>query len=252
MGVRMGGTATAATALVIRNGPGDGPGRWKGWLEERGVAVRVVPAHEGAPLPGRLEHQALVVLGGCYLPDDDARAPWLPATRTLVRQALAGRTPFFGICLGGQMLAQVAGGEVRGEYGTPEFGSTRLGLRPEAGDDPLFQGLPAHPRAIENHVDAVTALPPGAHWLAHSDDCPYQAFRVGPSAWGTQFHPEATAAGVLRWDPVRLSRHGAPAPEVLHARALRDEPATTAVWRTVAHRFADVVTSAAVGAGRSR
>ncbi|WP_082317629.1 type 1 glutamine amidotransferase [Streptomyces sp. NRRL WC-3549] len=241
----MGGTATAATALVIQHGPGEGLGRWRGWLEERGVTARVVPAHEGAVVPDRLEHPALVVLGGGYLPDDDVRAPWLPATRALVRQALTERTPVFGICLGGQMLAQVAGGEVRGEHGTPEFGSTRLGLRPEAEDDPLFHGLPAHPRAIENHVDAVTALPPGAHWLVRGDDCPYQAFRVGSSAWGVQFHPETTAGRVLRWDPGRLLRYGAPAPELLHARALRDEPAATTTWRTVAHRFAGLALAAA-------
>ncbi|WP_406411756.1 type 1 glutamine amidotransferase [Streptomyces halstedii] len=240
----MSATGTTATALVVQHGPGGGLGRWTGWLEERGLAAHVVRAHEGAALPDRLEHPALIVLGGGYLPDDDVRAPWLPATRALVRQALAARTPVFGICLGGQMLAQVAGGEVRGRHGTPEFGSTRLDLRPEAADDPLFHGLPARPRAIENHVDAITALPPGAHWLVGGEDCPYQAFRVGPSAWGVQFHPETTAGTVRRWDAGRLAGHGAPTPEVLYARALKDEPAATVTWRTVAHRFADVVTSA--------
>ncbi|MEV0848414.1 type 1 glutamine amidotransferase [Streptomyces sp. NPDC049954] len=237
-------TGTTATALVIQHGPAGGLGPWAGWLAGRGVRAHVLPAYEGAPVPDRLEHDALVVLGGAYLPDDDARAPWLPATRDLVRQALSGATPLFGICLGGQMLAQVAGGEVRAEHGTPEFGSTRLSLRPEAAHDPLFHGLPAHPRAIENHVDAITALPPGAHWLAHSEHCPYQGFRVGPSAWGVQFHPEATAERIRHWNPGRLSRHGAPDPETLRALALREEPSTVETWRTVAHRFADVVTSA--------
>ncbi|MEV6162273.1 type 1 glutamine amidotransferase [Streptomyces sp. NPDC052052] len=238
-------TRTTATALVIEHDSGGGLGRWAGWLEERGVTAHVVPAHEGVRVPDRLEHPALIVLGGAYLPDDDIRAPWLPATRALVGQALAERTPMFGICLGGQMLAQVAGGEVRKEHGTPEFGSTRLSLRPEAADDPLFHGLPAHPPAIENHVDAITALPPDAHWLARSEHCPYQGFRVGSSAWGVQFHPEITAERIRRWNPDRLQRHGAPAPEALHTLALRDEPTASDVWRTVAHRFADVVISAA-------
>ncbi|MFJ6015429.1 type 1 glutamine amidotransferase [Streptomyces sp. NPDC092952] len=233
-------TGTTATALVVQHDSGGGLGRWTAWLAERGVTARVVRAHEGDPLPDRLEDSALIVLGGAFLPDDDVRAPWLPATRELVRQALAARTPVFGICLGGQLLAQVAGGEVRGNHGTPEFGSTRLDLRPEAADDPLFHGLPAHPSAIENHVDAVTALPAGAHWLARSEDCPYQAFRIGSAAWGVQFHPETTAERIRGWNRDRLHRNGAPDPETLHARAVRDEPGATATWRTVAHRFADL------------
>ncbi|MFF3302531.1 type 1 glutamine amidotransferase [Streptomyces sp. NPDC001741] len=242
-------TGTTATALAVQHQPGGGLGRWAQWLAERGVTPRVVHAYEGEPLPDRLEHSALIVLGGAYLPDDDVNAPWLPATRKLVRQALAEETPMFGICLGGQMLAQVAGGDVRGNHGTPEFGSTRLSLRPEAATDPVFHGLPAHPVAIENHVDAITALPAGAHWLVHSEHCPYQGFRVGSAAWGVQFHPETTAERILGWNRDRLDRHGAPAPETLHALALRDEPAATGSWRTVAHRFADVVTATAGRAG---
>ncbi|MFB8024587.1 MULTISPECIES: type 1 glutamine amidotransferase [unclassified Streptomyces] len=236
-------SGTTATALVVQNQPGQGLGRWTEWLTERGVTPRVVHAYEGEPVPDRLEHSALVVLGGARLPDDDVDAPWLPATRALVREALDRETPMFGICLGGQMLAQVAGGEVRGNHGTPEFGSTRLSLRPEAAADPVFHGLPAHPPAIENHIDAVTALPAGAHWLVSSEHCPYQAFRVGPAAWGVQFHPETTAERILGWNRDRLARHGAPAPETLHTLALRDEPSATDTWRTVAHRFADAVTA---------
>ncbi|MEV6259481.1 type 1 glutamine amidotransferase [Streptomyces sp. NPDC051784] len=242
-------TATATTALVIQNQGGGGLGRWTSWLTERGVTPHIVLAHEGEAVPDRLEHSALIVLGGAYLPDDDANAPWLPATRNLVRQALADVTPMFGICLGGQMLAQVAGGEVRGSHGTPEFGSTRLSLRPEAATDPLFRELPEHPHAIQNHVDAVTALPTGAHWLIRSEHCPYQGFRVGPAAWGVQFHPETTAERITGWNRDRLTRHGAPATEALLAQALRDEPADTDTWRAVAHRFADVVTARAEDPG---
>ncbi|WP_329230560.1 type 1 glutamine amidotransferase [Streptomyces sp. NBC_01460] len=236
-------SGATATALVVQHQPGEGLGRWTEWLAERGVTPRVVHAYEGEPVPDRLEHPALIVLGGAHLPDDDVDAPWLPATRELVRQALAEETPMFGICLGGQMLAQVAGGDVRGNHGTPEFGSTRLSLRPEAATDPVFRGLPAHPAAIENHVDAITALPAGARWLVRSEHCPYQGFRVGPAAWGVQFHPEASAEHIRGWNRDRLDRHGAPAPETLHALALRDEPTATDTWRTVAHRFADVVTA---------
>ncbi|MGW1590442.1 type 1 glutamine amidotransferase [Streptomyces sp. NPDC002386] len=84
----------------------------------------------------------------------------------------------------------MAGGEVRGEYGD-EFGSTVLTLLAPAARDPLFGGLPERPTAVENRVDAIVRLPSGASPPARGERCPHQAFRLGRSAWGVQFHPEA-------------------------------------------------------------
>ncbi len=229
--------------LAVQHIPGGGPGRFGAWLEENGLTMRVARPFEGDVLPERLGGRALLVLGGGYLPDADAQAPWLPRTRALVREALDGGTPVLGVCLGGQLLAQVAGGTVRGEHGAPEAGSTALSLRPEADGDPLFGGLPQQVRAIEHHVDAITELPPGARWLIESERCPYQAFRCGERAWGVQFHPEATAENVARWDPERLRTQGFDQEELLRT-ARREEAASESVWRRVAARFADVAHAA--------
>ncbi|MFF8281321.1 type 1 glutamine amidotransferase [Streptomyces albus] len=228
------------TALVVQNTARGGPGRFGRWLAEAGVTPDTVHAYRGDTLPSRLTHQALIVLGGGYLPDDDTRAPWLAPTRALVREALDSRTPVFGICLGGQLLAHVAGGEVAAEHGEPEIGSTPLTVRPEAAADPLFGALPRRVTAIERHRDAITRLPPGAVWLAHSAHCPYQAFRVGDRAWGVQFHPEVAPEQLLGWDPARLAVHGLD-PGTLHDRARRDAEEATPVWRGVARRFAEAV-----------
>ncbi|GGM14899.1 aminotransferase [Streptomyces fumigatiscleroticus] len=235
-----------ATALVVQNSAHGGPGRWGRWLAEGGVGVEVVRGDLGEALPGRLEHEALVVLGGAYLPDDDERAPWLAGARALMRQAVDEGVPVFGICLGGQMLAQVAGGQVAGEHGEPEFGSTVLTLRPQAAEDPLFAGLPERPTAIENHVDAIVRLPAGARWLAGSERCPYQAFRVGEAAWGVQFHPESGPERIARWPEERLARYGVDRDE-LHRVAVREDASAARVWREVALRFAARVTD-----GRAR
>ncbi|MGW0086486.1 type 1 glutamine amidotransferase [Streptomyces sp. NPDC003393] len=239
----------AATALVVQNSASGGPGRWANWLAEGGVGMEVVRADAGQPLPGRLEHGALIVLGGGFLPDDDDRAPWLAGARALMAQAIERGVPLFGICLGGQMLAQVAGGKVAGEHGEPEFGSTELTLRPEAADDPLFGGLPGRPTAIERHVDAIVRLPEGARWLARSERCPYQAFRVGGAAWGVQFHPEADPERIARWPAARLERHGLDRAE-LHRVAVRADPAAVPVWREVALRFAALARGRGRGAPR--
>ncbi|GHJ34647.1 type 1 glutamine amidotransferase [Streptomyces sp. TS71-3] len=228
-----------ATALVVQNTRNGGPGRWAPWLAEAGLAQEVVQPHAGARLPERLAHDALIVLGGGFMPDDEERAPWLRAVRRLVDEALERAVPYFGICLGGQLLAQHAGGEVKPSHGTPEFGSVRLTLRRESSDDPLFGGLPPEVTAIQNHVDQITRLPAGATWLASSADCPHQAFRLGPAAWGVQFHPEAGADRIPNWGEARLTAHGADR-AALHRHALAAEPESARTWHTVAQRFADL------------
>jgi GMP synthase (glutamine-hydrolysing) len=230
-----------ATALVVQNTKDGGPGRWAPWLAEAGLTPFVVAAHTGVPLPTRLDHDALIVMGGDFMPDDEKRAPWLPRVRQLVDEALAHGRCYFGICMGGQLLAQLAGGEVRASHGTPEFGSTRLRLRPEASGDPLFRNLPPEVTAIENHIDQITRLPSDAVWLASSDDCPHQAFRLGPAAWGVQFHPEADADRILTWSTSRLARHGVDR-EALHRGAAAAEPDSAAIWQTVARRFGHLAT----------
>ncbi|MGY1439352.1 type 1 glutamine amidotransferase [Streptomyces reniochalinae] len=226
--------------LAVQNTPRGGPGRVGDWLEEVGLTVDVVHAYEGEAVPHGLTHSALVVLGGGFMPDDDARAPWLAATRGLVAAALAERTPVLGICLGGQMLAHVAGGKVAAGHGVPEMGSTALSMRAEAAADPLFHSLPKRVTAIERHVDAVTSLPPGAVWLARSDRCPYQAFRVGERAWGVQFHPETAPERLLTWDAARLAEHGHDR-QALYRGAEEDARTATPVWREVIRRFAALV-----------
>lgn len=234
-----GSPRSGAEVLVVQNTPGGGPGRIGDWLRGAGLDVEVARPFAGDLLPGALGGRALIVLGGGFMPDDDARAPWLPDTRRLTRQALDAGTPFLGICLGGQLLAQVAGGTVRAAYGRPEHGSTEIRLRPAAGEDPLLHGLGDTVPAIERHVDTITELPDGAVWLASSEACPYQAFRLGRCAWGTQFHPEAEAARIAAWDPAGLTAHGLEPADVL-ARAEAAEPRAVEVWSEFTRRFARV------------
>lgn len=232
--------------LVVQNTPTGGPGRLGSWLTDAAVELDVVHAYDGAELPDRPTHQGMLVLGGGFMPDDDARAPWLARTRALAAATVERGLPYLGICLGGQLLAHVAGGTVRARHGTPEVGSTRLTVRPDAAGDRLFGDLPATVSAVERHVDAITALPPGAAWLAESAACPYQAFRVGDRAWGLQFHPEAGAEQVRGWDPDGIRTHGLD-PDEVRRQAEADEPAAAPVWRQVARRFAALVTSAGGG-----
>ncbi|MBO0892617.1 MAG: type 1 glutamine amidotransferase, partial [Acidothermales bacterium] len=144
------------TVLVVQNEGNGGPRRFGDWLAEDGLRLDVVHAYDGAAPPRALAHDAVLVLGGGFMPDADDRAPWLAQTRALVAEALRSGVPVFGICLGGQLLAHVAGGAVKADAGAPETGSVPVTLRPEAAADPLFHDLPATVPGIEHHADAIT------------------------------------------------------------------------------------------------
>ncbi len=94
---------------------------------------------------------------------------------------------------------------MRGDHGRPERWSCAVSLLRAAEIDVLFAGLPGKFRAIRNHRDQITELPPGAVRLVESAVCPVQAFRVGERAWGVQFHSEAGADRLDRWDEAALA-----------------------------------------------
>ncbi|MER7787790.1 type 1 glutamine amidotransferase [Streptomyces sp. NPDC097640] len=235
----------SARVLMVRNAERSGPGRLLPWLRDEGLDV---VERAGAEAPDRpAGYDAVVLLGGGFLPDDDAHAPWLPAQRDLTRRAVAEGVPLLGICLGAQVLAVAEGGRVEGAYGLPERGSCAVELREEAGADRLLAGLPRRFRVIQNHRDQITRLPPGSTHLARSDACEVQAFRVGECAWGVQFHPEAGADRLAGWDEAALAEKGLDL-AALRAEAQAAEPASTEAARRLAGNFAAVVRGCVSGA----
>ncbi|ADI09454.1 GMP synthase - Glutamine amidotransferase domain- like protein [Streptomyces bingchenggensis BCW-1] len=228
----------APRVLIVRNAERSGPGRLLPWLRDEGLAAVELAGPEAPADPAG--YDGVVLLGGGFLPDDDAYAPWLPAQRDLTRRAVAEGVPLLGICLGAQVLAVAEGGRVEGSYGVPERGSCAVELREEAGADRLLAGLPRRFRAIQNHRDQITRLPSGSTHLARSDACEVQAFRVGECAWGVQFHPEAGADRLDGWDEAALAEKGLGL-AALRTEAQAAEPASTDSARRLAANFAAVV-----------
>ncbi|WP_262848616.1 type 1 glutamine amidotransferase [Mumia quercus] len=233
-------TTRRPEVLVVQNSPTSGGGRLPAWLEAAEISPTYVAGEDLGPSLDGVD--GIVLLGGGFMPDDDERSPWLAKERRLVVQALKAEVPLLGICLGAQLLAICAGGEVTEKSGETERGSCPVTLLPAAADDPVFAGLVTYGelRMIQNHEDSVTVLPPGADHLATSDRCTVQAFRVGMSAWGVQFHPEVGADRLRSWDEAALRADGYDRAALI-AGAEEDAERNEEQSRTLIAAFARVV-----------
>lgn len=181
----------------------------------------------------------VIVLGGTPGPNDDDDAAWLPRVRELMADCLDREVPLLGICLGAELLAVVAGGSVGGVRNGAEIGLCDLALTGAAAGDPLFDGLEGELKAMQWHTLEIHELPEGSVSLCSSARCPNQAFRVGPLAWGTQFHLEALASTAEEWareDSEDMVAEGLSADEVIGSMT-RFEPRLREVWSTVADRW---------------
>jgi GMP synthase-like glutamine amidotransferase len=151
---------------------------------------------EPAPPRAIEEYDAVICLGGHMNVDQEQRYPWLHGEDEAIRGLVARGVPFFGICLGGQLLAKATDAGV-GPSPEPERGFTRMTLSQAAADDPVFGGLPRELDVFNLHRYAFET-PVGGVELGRSRVCS-QAFRVGDAAWGVQFHPEVRVEQVARW-----------------------------------------------------
>jgi GMP synthase (glutamine-hydrolysing) len=166
-------------------------------VAERGHRLEEWSLAWGTPLPRPLDsYAAVLVFGGAMHADQDRHHPWLREENFFLERLLDLQTPVLGICLGAQLLAKAAHASVHpaSEF---EIGWYPVELTEAADDDPLLGGLPQSFDAFQWHYYTYD-LPACAVELARSRICT-QAFRLGQSAWGVQFHPEVTLPQVQGW-----------------------------------------------------
>ena len=190
--------------LVARNAPFESLGLIADSLRGSGIAYEYADLYETGGRPPDLgARAALIVMGGPMSANDDSRH--IRRALRLIEQACAANIPVLGVCLGAQLIARTFGARV---YANPV---KEIGWAPvcwtEAGQRaPLFHGL-ASPETVFHWHGETFDLPAGAEWLAFSDACRHQAFRLGERVHGLQFHLEVTPEMIADWlrQPVNQS-----------------------------------------------
>ena len=190
---------TEKEVLVIKNTQAEGPGLISKVLAENGLHYRLFPWHEnqGRRVNPR-EYKAVFVLGGPQSANDKRMEPVVD----FVQDTIESKIPYFGICLGHQLLAKAVGAKV---HAAPykEIGFAKLvdqdgteyhvlKMTPEGEKDQLFQGfLPPYFLTFQLHAETIT-LTDRMKLLATDTDLiiPNQVIKVGDTAYGIQSHPE--------------------------------------------------------------
>ena len=185
---------------------------------------------------------ALIFLGGPMSVNDESSYPYLAKEKAVIRAALARQTPTFGVCLGAQLIAAAAGSRVFPGV-RPEVGWAPVSLTMEGRQDKLSSPLAELEAVFHWHGDTFD-LPRGAVRLAFSALTMNQAFRLGQTSYGLQFHLEVDAATIEAWMQAYPNDLGSDAESAkrrisadtdIHATQLR------AAAARAMHRFLDVV-----------
>jgi GMP synthase-like glutamine amidotransferase len=171
--------------LCLKNHPEEGPARIADWAQERGVDLEIVEASDIATI-SLSGYDALLVMGGPMSVHDRSEVTSVAAILEVVEKAWKSGMPVLGICLGAQMLAIAAGGQVVsgpekeiGWYPVSVFPKGRELLGADRGTAMVFHW----------HGEQIVASEGSDVW-ASTPICPAQALPFGPRQWGVQFHLE--------------------------------------------------------------
>lgn len=171
----------------------ENPGSILQWAQENGHVITNTQLYNNDPLPRQQDFDWLVVMGGPMNIYEEEMYPWLTNEKVFIQEAIAAGKVIIGLCLGGQLIADVIGGRVT-QNPYKEIGWFPIRLSEDARSSPLFSFLPAQPVVFQWHGDTFSILPEDAICIAESDACKQQAFVYKNRVFGFQYHMENTPA----------------------------------------------------------
>ena len=164
------------------------------WMEDQQLAVDWCYPVSDQAFPDPANYSGVIVFGGANSANDCDCHDWVRRELVFVEQCLKLNTPYFGICLGAQMLARVLGAVVRPhDEEIKEVGFCRVDPEPEHAEF-LSESL----MVMQWHSEGFE-LPAGTQRIATGEEFPNQAYSLTDKILGVQFHPEVNAEVLAIW-----------------------------------------------------
>ena len=189
--------AAVRPILLVRNDAFETFGVAPAALAQAGAPTRIWEAVDGELAPPLDDVSGVIVFGSSYNVEHADEQPFIERAAALSRGAVERGVPLLGVCFGAQLLAWGLGAPIR-KAPAREVGFEPIALTDAGGTDPLIDHYEPGDRVFQWHMDTYD-LPDGAQLLASGEQVANQAFRVGPSAWGVQFHFEIDDTEIHLW-----------------------------------------------------
>ncbi len=175
-------------AHYLQHVPFEGLGSIEPWLESNGYELTYTRFFESTGLPDPKATDFLVIMGGPMSVNDEDEYPWLVSEKQFIYEVIESEKPVLGICLGAQLIASAMGARV---FPNPV---TEIGWFPIHAVDSIAGSIFCFPpsETVFHWHGETFDMPPGAIRLARSEGCENQAFQIGKSVIGLQFHLETT------------------------------------------------------------
>ena len=135
------------------------------------------------------EPDLLIVLGGTVGVYETDAYPFLLEEQALIYERVRRGLPIMGICLGAQQIAAALGAKVA-PCTSKEIGFAKIDLNAEGLKSPLRHLMDV---PVLHWHGGSFETPPGGTTLAANAKGAAQAFAIGSSVMGVQFHPEVDA-----------------------------------------------------------
>lgn len=175
----------------LQHVPFENPGSILEWAEKNNCTVTATQLYANEALPDQQAFDWLVIMGGPMNVYEEADHPWLAAEKAFIRASIDAGKVVIGLCLGGQLIAAVIGGQVT-KNPHKEIGWFPVRLTAEARLSPLFSFFPEQPVVFQWHGDTFGGLPDSARPIATSAACRHQAFVYKKRVFAFQYHLENT------------------------------------------------------------